>query len=266
MAAGVFTFDADPGRLSAAFVWERMKRVVNQLPPKVRYVVGGWGALVDGLAARARELGVRIELAYHVTSLPSPPVIVATELAAARRLLRDSELHWEGARTALLDLGLVAHSRDPFVVADLDEAGWVERFSAPDPNLAPPGHSLLQAQVGLRPDESLDEGVTRIERLLDAAYDGWRSRETWRRRSVVDGRSGALDLPGVSWRDRPAIDRGSGVFLVGDMVAAPGLLSEVTFNSALEASTLAIRHQSVGGVSAIPTSASAWRNVSAGTK
>src|SRR4051812_29184330 len=37
MAAGVFTFDADPGRLSAAFVWERLKRVVNQVPPKVRY-------------------------------------------------------------------------------------------------------------------------------------------------------------------------------------------------------------------------------------
>src|SRR5205823_12478311 len=59
-AAGVFTFDADPGRLSAAFVWERLVRVVNQVPPKPRYMIGGWGVLVDGLVARARDLGVRI--------------------------------------------------------------------------------------------------------------------------------------------------------------------------------------------------------------
>lgn len=266
MAAGVFTFDADPGRLSAAFVWERLKRVVNQVPPKTRYVVGGWGALVDGLVGRAHELGVRIELGCRVEALPAPPVIIATELDAAGRLLGDPTLQYPGARTALLDVGVVAGRGDPFVVADLDEAGWVERFSAPDPTVAPPGQSLLQAQMGLHPKESLDEGVARIERLLDSSYDGWRSREVWRRRSIVDRRSGALDLPGTTWRDRPAIAQGDGVFLVGDMVAAPGLLSEVTFNSALEATTLALRHQSSGGLSSIPTIASVERSVSAGTR
>jgi hypothetical protein len=193
-------------------------------------------------------------------------VIIATELDTAGRLLGDSALHWEGARTALLDIGIVERRGDPFVVSDLDEAGWVERFSAPDPTVAPPGHSLLQAQMGLRPGESLDEGVARIERLLDASYEGWRSREIWRRRSIVDSRSGALDLPGTTWRDRPAINRGDGVYLVGDMVAAPGLLSEVSFNSALEASTLALRHQLSGGLSSIPTIASVERSVSAGTR
>ena len=265
MGAGVISFDADPGRLSAAFVWERLLRVVKQVPPKARYVIGGWGALVEGLAARARALGVRIELGHQVTSLPSPPVIVATELSAARRLLGDDSLRWEGARTALLDVGIVELSGDPFVVSDLDEAGWVERFSAPDPTLAPTGYSLLQAQVGLRADETLDDGVARIERMLDLAYVDWRSRETWRRRSAVDGRSGALDLPGTTWRDRPAIDRGDGVLLVGDMVAAPGMLSEVSFNSALEASVLALQAQS-GAPSSIPASARAGRNVSAGTR
>lgn len=52
---------------------------------------------------------------------------------------------------------------------------------------------------------------------------------------VVEDESGALDLPGTTWRDRPAGDRGDGVFLVGDMVAAPGLLGEVSFNSAVAA-------------------------------
>ncbi|MGC1851745.1 MAG: hypothetical protein WA687_04820, partial [Solirubrobacterales bacterium] len=53
-------------------------------------------------------------------------------------------------------------------------------------------------------------------------------------------RTGPLDRPGTSWRDRPAIDRGDGVYLAGDMVAAPGLLSEVSWASAVEAAELAV--------------------------
>jgi hypothetical protein len=37
-----------------------------------------------------------------------------------------------------------------------------------------------------------------------------------------------------------AVDRGDGVLVAGDMVAAPGLLSEVAFHSALEASRRAL--------------------------
>ena len=56
----------------------------------------------------------------------------------------------------------------------------------------------------------------------------------------MDGRSGALDYPGTTWRDRPAVDRGDGVYLVGDLVAAPGLLCEVSCASAVQASQLAL--------------------------
>jgi phytoene dehydrogenase-like protein len=240
-AAGVFSFDADPGCLSAAFVWERLVRVTS-LPPAARYVIGGWTGIVDMLAELARSLGVEIELGTVLDTVPDAPVIVATDLAGARRLLEDETLRWDGARTALLDIGLRARRGDPFLVSDLDECGWVENFSIPDPSLAPAGHSLLQAQMGLREDETLEEGVVRIEAFLDVGYTGWRERETWRRRAVIDGRSGALDLPGTTWRDRPAIDRGGGVFLAGDMVAAPGLLGEVSVNSALEAARLAVAY------------------------
>jgi hypothetical protein len=62
----------------------------------------------------------------------------------------------------------------------------------------------------------------------------------------MQGRSGALDMPGTTWRDRPAVDRGDGVFLAGDMVAGPGLLSEVAWASAAEAArgALALVHRS----------------------
>jgi hypothetical protein len=56
----------------------------------------------------------------------------------------------------------------------------------------------------------------------------------------MEGRTGALDMPGSRWQDRPAIDRGDGVFLAGDRVAAPGLLSEVAIASGIEAARLAV--------------------------
>ncbi len=239
-ACGVFSFDHDPGRLSAAFAIERARRAFK-VPPSARFPIGGWTSLVDVLARRARDLGVRIALNSPVDQLPAAPVIVAADLRAARRLLADDSLHWTGARTMLLDIGLVAHRRDPYIVSDLDDAGWVERFSAQDPSLAPEGHSLIQAQLGARPDEDLDGANGRIERLLDDTVIGWRDRVLWRRRQLVTDSSGALDLPGSTWRDRPAIDRGGGVFLAGDMVAAPGLLAEVSWASALEATCLALR-------------------------
>jgi hypothetical protein len=183
---------------------------------------------------------VEVETGRRVPVLPHPPVIVATELADARVLLGDESLDWPSGRTVCLDLALEKRRGDPFVVSDLEEAGWIERFTAPDPSLAPEGEELLQAQMPIRPDESAEEAELRLERLLDGSIDGWRERETWRRRLVMDGRSGALDPPGTTWRDRPAVDRGGGVFLAGDMVAADGMLSEVAWASAVEAARLAI--------------------------
>jgi hypothetical protein len=237
---GVATFDSDPGRLSAAFVWERFLRVTRPGYPSPRYVVGGWQVAVDRLAARARGLGVRIETGARIDALPtSTPVIVATSLDAARHLLGDDTLQGKSGRTAMIDLGVRRQAGDSFVVFDLDEARFLERYTGPDPTLAPTGHSLVQAQMPLRDGESKASGIARLEGLVDLALPEWRERTTWRREAVAAGRTGALDLPGTSWRDRPAIDRGHGVYLVGDQVAAPGLLSEVTLASARYAAHLA---------------------------
>lgn len=239
-AAGVYTFHHDPGELSAAFVWRHSVRVLLSPPPTARYLIGGWGSLVDALEARVRALGVEVETGCRVDSLPGGPAIVATELDPARALLGDDSLAWPSGDTLCLDLGLRRRRGDPFIVSDLDQAGWVERFSAADPSLAPAGEELVQAQLPLRPGESSDAAALRLDRLIDVSLPDWRERETWRRRQLMTGRSGPLDYPGKSWRDRPAIDRGGGVFLAGDMVAAPGLLSEVSWASAVEAAQLAV--------------------------
>ncbi|KUH36551.1 MULTISPECIES: phytoene desaturase family protein [Streptomyces] len=240
--SGVALFHHDPGSLSARFVQERLHRSAA-LPPEARYPRGGWGRVVERMAARARELGVRLETGARVDTLPGTadgPVVVATSLAAARRLLGDPSLTWESGRTALLDLALRTREGDPFVVSDLDAPGWLERFTAQDPTLAPAGRQLLQGQFPVGPGASRDEGLARAERLLDLGFPGWRDRMVWRRDALATGRTGAVDRPGTTWRDRPAIARGDGVFLAGDAVAAPGVLAEVAFTSGREAALLAL--------------------------
>ncbi|MDV9193672.1 FAD-dependent oxidoreductase, partial [Streptomyces sp. SR27] len=240
--AAVALFHHDPGTLSARFVQERLHRAAA-LPPEARYVRGGWGRLIERMAARAWETGVRIETSSRVGRVPSGegPVIVATSLPAAARLLGDPTLTWESGRTVLFDLALRTRKGDPFAISDLDAPGWIERFTAQDPSLAPAGQQLVQAQLPIAPGATKADGVAHAERLLDLGFPGWRERTVWRREAVSRGRTGAVDRPGTTWRDRPAVDRGDGVYLVGDQVAAPGVLSEVSFTSAVEAVSLALR-------------------------
>jgi hypothetical protein len=246
-AGGVYTYYHDPGELSAAFVWRRTVRLLLTAPSIVRYPIGGWSTLVASLERRVRALGVCVDTGSRVDTLPKPPVIVATELHQARELLGDQSLSWKSGNTVCVDLGLRHLRGDPTVVSDMDEAGWIGRYSATNPSVAPDGEELIQAQMPIRPQESVDQAGLRLERLLDLALVDWRERETWHRRQVMDARSGALDMPGTTWRDRPAIDRGDGVFLAGDMVAAPGLLGEVSWASAIEASRLALSAASASG-------------------
>jgi phytoene dehydrogenase-like protein len=239
-ACGVFTFHHDPGELSAAFTWSRAVRLFAA-PSPVRYPVGGWSTLVAALERRVRELGVDVQAEVRVEELPSSPVILATELDQAGKLLGDDSLCWKSGTTVCIDLGLRNRRGDPAIVSDMDESGWIGRYSTTNPSIAPDGEELIQAQMPIRPQESAEQAGLRLEKLLDLGLEDWRGRETWRRRQVMDARSGALDMPGTTWRDRPGIDRGDDVFLAGDMVAADGLLAEVSWASALEASRLALQ-------------------------
>ncbi|WP_200304048.1 FAD-dependent oxidoreductase [Streptomyces adelaidensis] len=249
--SAVALFHHDPGSLSAAFVQERLRRA-TKLPPEAHYPRGGWGDVVDRMAARAWNLGVRMETLSRVDGLDAlrghrhrtGPIIVATSLDAARRLLKDDSLTWPSGRTVLVDLAVRTRRGDAFAVSDLDAPGWIERFTAQDRTLAPAGEQLLQGQFPIGPDESRADGVARAEYLLDLAFPGWCERITWRREATSNGRTGAVDPPGTSWRDRPAVDRGDDVYLAGDQVAAPGVLSEVSFNSALAAVSLALGRRS----------------------
>ncbi|BCK56651.1 NAD(P)-binding protein [Nocardia wallacei] len=235
-AISVVTYDADTGRLSAAFVWGLIRRAFGPTVPAVRWVRGGWQRVIDDMAARATELGVVIETDARVEELPTGgPVIVATDLHAARRLLDDATLDWRSGHTVLLDVAVTASRRDRTVVFDLDEGGFQESYTMQDDTIAPPGESLYQLQMPVRAGESAPDAHRRLEAFADLTIPNWRSRTTFHRTAAAKNRTGALDLPGHTWRDRPAIDRGNDVYLVGDMVAAPGMRGEISINSALAA-------------------------------
>jgi hypothetical protein len=125
-------------------------------------------------------------------------------------------------------------------VFDLDDGAFVTRASAVVPSLAPDGCELIQASLGLCPGEGLASGVDRIETLLDQSFAGWRERTTWYRRGLVTESTGAVDLPGTTWRDREPVAFADRVWLAGDWVAAPGHLAEVACNSAIRAARAAV--------------------------
>lgn len=243
--AGLFTFHHDPGTLSARFVWDRYRRVFIH-PHRVRMVAGGWSALAGALAGRAAARGVRIETGDKVTMVPDGPVVVATRLEAASRLL-GRELRWPGARTALMDVAASPSRRGwPSTVidvrGDLRTCCLIDRITATFPDLlGNRGPELFQAQLGISHHTSRADAAARIESTFDEAATGWRERVIWQRSLTLTGATGAVDPPGATWQDRPAIDQGDDRFLAGDAVAAPGLLSEVAVNSGIDAARRALQ-------------------------
>ena len=223
--AFIFTFDHDPGRLSAAFVHQRLRRA---LAGGVRYVAGGWSTLVGLLAERAGHLGAQIRTQTRVPVLPAGPTILATSLAAARQLTGDRSLTWPSARLATVDLGLRADGGPGwFRVIDTDDRIYAARYSLADPTLAPPGHELIQIAAACAPGERKTDAERRVQRLLDQSWPGWRAAVQWHRSAMRMHCTGAVDPPGTTWHDRPAVSRGSTLTVATDQSAAPGLLAEV---------------------------------------
>lgn len=92
----------------------------------------------------------------------------------------------------------------------------------------------------VRADESTPRARSRLDALADLALPDRRDRTVWQRTATARGRSGAIDPPGNTWRDRPAVDRGGGLFLAGDMVAAPGMRGEISVLSGVRAAEGAV--------------------------
>ena len=197
--------------------------------------------LVDALYARVKQLGVECRFGERVTELPGGAVIIAVEPADARALLDDDSLRVSSGHTVCIDLALTSRHGDPFIVSDLDECRLGRALHGRRPVARARRRGARAGADADPPRRDRRRGRRRgSSRCSTSRCPTVPPATVWHRRLVMDGRTGALDLPGTTWRDRPAVDRGDGVLLAGDWAAAPGLLSEVAWASAIAASERAV--------------------------
>ena len=160
-SAGILTYHHDPGR------------AVGRVPvgaARPRAAVGAADRAVSDrrlvadrrvAAARALTLGVA-DRDRRAGGLASGGAGDHRDRAGRRApLLGDESLTWLSGNAVCMDLALTHRRGDPFVVVDLQETGWVERYTAADKSLAPEGEELIQAQMPIRPGESADVGRER---------------------------------------------------------------------------------------------------------
>lgn len=267
--------DAETSELIAAFV--RVSSYANALElfsaataigqlQKARggvlYVDGGWQALVDGLAARARALGavvepgaraVRLHRAGHdfVVELAaggvvrSGAVVLAVPMEVARALLSSAGATFDAqesvpVRMATLDLGL-SHVPVPAqrFVLGIDQPLYLSVHSGVA-KLGERGAVVHAAKYLSGKETDPEADLREIESMLDVAQPGWRAAVLHSRylpRMVVAERldvartSGPLGRPGCRVANLP------GVVLAGDWVRGGSWLGD----GAMEAGRQAAR-------------------------
>lgn len=246
------------------------------LGPGVRYLDGGWSALVDALAHNARDAGVELRCGARVESVEHDGSVRALRLADGERIACDaailalgpgeaSALVDEGrnrflgdaaraclpVRAACLDLGLERLPLPPRAFAlGIDRATYFSVHSA-SARLAPEGQSLIQAARYLAPGESPTREALEAEfdAMLDLVQPGWRdltlARRVMRELVVVH------DLPqasrgGLAGRTPGAVDGIANLWLAGDWVGPTGMLADASFASARVAARGAVGSRRLG--------------------
>jgi len=260
MLARLATYGADPAHAAAEVVLAQLRAAVIG---GVRYVDGGWSAIVDSLVGALLATS-RAELALRSRATAIEPHARGFSIRANDRVLEARSVVLAGppglASTLLTPLGIsVQPSGPPLRLACLDlaldalpEGAAKGAFGLREPTyvsvhsataaLAPPGSAVVHAALylGARAPEPVADRRA-IEVALDRAIPGWRRHVVLERSAHAALASSArVDAPhGLA--GRPAVEiealaspRG-GAFLVGDWVGARGVLLDGVLASALEA-------------------------------
>lgn len=229
----------------------------------VRYVDGGWQALVDGLRDLAASAGVRLHCGEAVSGLApragrwvvttrrgerrADRVVLAVDPATAQALLPDGTLDvapLRPVRASCLDL----------VLDDLPVPDRSGVFSVEEPlyfvahsrvaRLAPPDAVLVHAaEYAGTGDVDAQRARARIEAFVDRIQPGWRAVVRDARFAptfVVHHALVTPELGGLAGRPGPAVVGAPGVFLAGDWVGDRGWLLDAGLSSARRAAELAV--------------------------
>ncbi|WP_426574172.1 NAD(P)-binding protein [Aquihabitans sp. McL0605] len=231
--------------------------------PGVRYLDGGWQALVDQLVARAGRHGVTFVRAgaRSVRSEGGETVIVladgsevragATVIAAggpdaAAGLLGATPPSWPvlgpPVTAACLELGLRRAPVHRFALG-IDEPVYASTH-CPPARLAPEGGAVVHLMRYQRPGEHVPAAEQQARLAALARTIGIAEAdvvtERFLARMVVSGAMPTAAAGGVAGRVPVAVADHPGVLLAGDWVGSHGLLLDAVAASATEAARLAV--------------------------
>jgi phytoene dehydrogenase-like protein len=244
----VTTLVADHDHFSADVAALQLR---NALSSGVRYLEGGWQALVDALAAQARRRGVTLRSRAAVCALReeagrwtvslageqlcADAVIVAVggHRATARLLGRlTPPASGPPVEVSTLDVGM-RHLPEPahrFALA-LDRPAYLGHYS-------PPGRRSPQLQTAI----SFNRGpLSELEAIFDLVQPGWRDEQIVHRHLPRMTPSSALTTPEAGGlAGRPGVTVQPGLYLAGDWIGSEGWLCDASLASAAAAARAAI--------------------------
>jgi len=259
----VSTYANAPDLLDAGAVVQQLQRALQG----VRYLDGGWQAMVDGVAASAAAAGAaltdhvgvdRIERAGDGWVLPTSAdevharsvVLAAGGPDVAARLL-GVELSVLGdpgskARATCLELGLATLPDTPVLFST--DAPLYFSTHMPPAQLGPAGTTVVHVAKYLAPDETPgpEVGAQELWDHARAAGVALGSAAVLASRYLHD-MTVTYGIPQArlgGFRGRPpvAVDGLPGIFLAGDWVGPEGMLLDAAMASARHAAAQSVRH------------------------
>jgi hypothetical protein len=237
MLTRITTYAADHGRLHARAA---LRQLAMAYSTGVQYIDGGWQTLIDGLAVRARSLGVEIRTGVAVDRLPDGTgVVLAVSPSAAERIAgrRMPVLH--PARMATLELGLRGLPAGVATAAFGVDTPFYYSMHSAAARLAPEGAALVHVGKYLREGETATRDE--LETFTEQVLPGWRAHVELAR--YLPNLVVTHAVPGAPGRpDTEALGR-EGVVIAGDWVGADGMLSDAAVASGLHAAAVVQRQQ-----------------------
>ncbi|MBZ4421554.1 NAD(P)/FAD-dependent oxidoreductase [Myxococcus sp. RHSTA-1-4] len=255
----VSSYCADHDALSAEVA---VSQIQMALADNVLYVDGGWSTLVDALASRAREAGVRLETSVRVEAVglaghgpgahveglrladgtvhAADAVVMSGSPGDVASLVPgDAVLAGDAAeavpvKAATLELGLSGLPRPDALFALGVDGPWYASVHSASARLAPEGCAMVHVMKYL---SGADAGAseTELEAVMDVLQPGWRMNVVARRfrpALLVSHLLPSAKRGGLSGRPPVEVPHVSGLYRVGDWVGQEGMLADASFASA----------------------------------
>ena len=235
----------------------------------VRYLDGGWGAMIASLAAAATAAGAQIRMGARVDRIAKDADRWRVTLANGEQFVAGSIVLSVSPHEAAAMAPGVAALRDaagyavPARLTSLDVA--LTRLPCPDrtfalgtetpvyfsvhsnaAKLAPPGGALIHVARYLGAAAAAPDARAELEGVLDLMQPGWRDALVVQQffpmatvtHDIPQAARGGLD-------GRCPVAVGDGLYAAGDWVGDEGMLSDAAFASGAAAGTLAAKRKAL---------------------